>query len=138
MAKISVIGSGGWGIALTILLHKNGHELTVWSFDKQEAEELKITRENKAKLANILLPEDIVVTDDLKEAVTDKDILVLAVPSKAVRSVSKSLKDIVKDKQIIVNVAKGLEEDTLATMTDIIEEELKGKKIKLEIENYYV
>lgn len=127
MAKISVIGSGGWGIALTILLHKNGHELTVWSFDKKEAEKLKITRENKAKLANILLPEDIVVTDDLKEAVTDKDILVLAVPSKAVRSVSKSLKDIVKEKQIIVNVAKGLEEDTLATMTDIIEEELKGK-----------
>lgn len=127
MAKISVIGSGGWGIALTILLHKNGHELTVWSFDKKEAEELKITRENKAKLANILLPEDIVVTDDLKEAVTDKDILVLAVPSKAVRSVSKSLKDIVKEKQIIVNVAKGLEEDTLATMTDIIEEELKDK-----------
>ena len=67
------------------------------------------------------------MTDDLKEAVTDKDILVLAVPSKAVRSVSKSLKDIVKEKQIIVNVAKGLEEDTLATMTDIIEEELKGK-----------
>ena len=128
MAKISVIGSGGWGIALTILLHKNGHELTVWSFDKKEAEELKITRENKAKLANILLPEDIVVTDDLKEAVTDKDILVLAVPSKAVRSVSKSLKDIIKDNQIIVNVAKGLEEDTLKTMTDIIEEELKGKK----------
>ena len=127
MAKISVIGSGGWGIALTILLHKNGHELTVWSFDKKEAEELKITRENKAKLANILLPEDIVVTDDLKEAVTDKDILVLAVPSKVVRSVSKSLKNIVKEKQIIVNVAKGLEEDTLATMTDIIEEELKDK-----------
>ncbi|EKA93103.1 NAD(P)H-dependent glycerol-3-phosphate dehydrogenase, partial [Fusobacterium periodonticum] len=98
-----------------------------WEVQKKEAEELKITRENKAKLANILLPEDIVVTDDLKEAVTDKDILVLAVPSKAVRSVSKSLKDIVKEKQIIVNVAKGLEEDTLATMTDIIEEELKGK-----------
>ena len=133
MAKISVIGSGGWGIALTILLHKNGHELTVWSFDKKEAEELKITRENKAKLANILLPEDIVVTDDLKEAVTDKDILVLAVPSKAVRSVSKSLKDIVKDNQIIVNVAKGLEEDTLATMTDIIEEELKGKNLQVAV-----
>ena len=98
-----------------------------WEVQKKEAEELKITRENKAKLANILLPADIVVTDDLKEAVTDKDILVLAVPSKAVRSVSKSLKDIVKEKQIIVNVAKGLEEDTLATMTDIIEEELKDK-----------
>ena len=96
MAKISVIGSGGWGIALTILLHKNGHDLTIWSFDK-------------------------------KEAVDNKDVLILAVPSKAIRSVSKSLKDIIKDNQIIVNVAKGLEEDTLKTMTDIIEEELKGK-----------
>ena len=128
MAKISVIGSGGWGIALTILLYKNGHDLTIWSFDKREAEELKTTRENKTKLPNILLPEDIKVTDDLKEAVDNKDVLILAVPSKAIRSVSKSLKDIIKDNQIIVNVAKGLEEDTLKTMTDIIEEELKGKK----------
>ena len=127
MAKISVIGSGGWGIALTISLHKNRHDLTIWSFDKREAEELKTTRENKTKLPNILLPEDIKVTDDLKEAVDNKDVLILAVPSKAIRSVSKSLKDIIKDNQIIVNVAKGLEEDTLKTMTDIIEEELKGK-----------
>ena len=127
MAKISVIGSGGWGIALTILLYKNGHDLTIWSFDKREAEELKTTRENKTKLPNILIPEDIKVTDNLKEAVDNKDVLILAVPSKAIRSVSKSLKDIIKDNQIIVNVAKGLEEDTLKTMTDIIEEELKGK-----------
>ena len=133
MAKISVIGSGGWGIALTILLYKNGHDLTIWSFDKREAEELKTTRENKTKLPNILLPEDIKVTDDLKEAVNDKDILILAVPSKAIRSVSKSLKDIIKDNQIIVNVAKGLEEDTLETMTDIIEEELKGKKTQVAV-----
>ena len=127
MAKISVIGSGGWGIALTILLHKNRHDLMIWSFDKREAEELKTTRENKTKLPNILLPEDIKVTDNLKEAVDNKDVLILAVPSKVIRSVSKSLKDIIKDNQIIVNVAKGLEEDTLKTMTDIIEEELKGK-----------
>ena len=93
MAKISVIGSGGWGIALTILLYKNGHDLTIWSFDKREAEELKTTRENKTKLPNILLPEDIKVTDNLKEAVDNKDVLILAVPSKAIRSVSKSLKD---------------------------------------------
>ena len=133
MTKISVIGSGGWGIALTILLHKNGHDLTIWSFDKKETEELKTTRENKTKLPNILLPEDIKVTDDLKEAVDDKDILILAVPSKAIRSVSKSLKNIIKDNQIIVNVAKGLEEDTLETMTDIIEEELKGKNPKVAV-----
>ena len=133
MAKISVIGSGGWGIALTILLHKNGHDLTIWSFDKKEAEELKKTRQNKTKLPNILLPEDVKVTDDLREAVDDKDILILAVPSKAIRSVSKSLKDIIKENQVIVNVAKGLEEDTLETMTDIIEEELKDKNPKVAV-----
>ena len=133
MAKISVIGSGGWGIALTILLHKNGHDLTIWSFDKKEAEELKKTRQNKTKLPNILLPEDVKVTNDLREAVDDKDILILAVPSKAIRSVSKSLKNIIKDNQIVVNVAKGLEEDTLETMTDIIEEELKGKKTQVAV-----
>ncbi|MEX6493675.1 NAD(P)H-dependent glycerol-3-phosphate dehydrogenase [Fusobacterium animalis] len=133
MAKISVIGSGGWGIALTILLHKNGHNLTIWSFDKKEAEELKKTRQNKTKLPNILLPEDVKVTDDLREAVDDKDILILAVPSKAIRSVSKSLKDIIKENQVIVNVAKGLEEDTLETMTDIIEEELKDKNPKVAV-----
>lgn len=133
MAKISVIGSGGWGIALTILLHKNGHDLTIWSFDKKEAEELKKTRQNKTKLPNILLPEDIKVTDDLREAVDNKDILILAVPSKAIRSVSKSLKNTIKDNQIIVNVAKGLEEDTLETMTDIIEEELKDKNPKVAV-----
>ncbi|WP_405350191.1 NAD(P)H-dependent glycerol-3-phosphate dehydrogenase [Fusobacterium animalis] len=133
MAKISVIGSGGWGIALTILLHKNGHDLTIWSFDKKEAEELKKTRQNKTKLPNILLPEDVKVTDDLKKAVDDKDILILAVPSKAIRSVSKSLKNIIKDNQIVVNVAKGLEEDTLETMTDIIEEELKDKNPKVAV-----
>ena len=133
MAKISVIGSGGWGIALTILLHKNGHDLTIWSFDKKEAEELKKTRQNKTKLPNILLPEDVKVTDDLREAVDNKDILILAVPSKAIRSVSKSLKNIIKDNQIIVNVAKGLEEDTLETMTDIIEEELKDKNPKVAV-----
>ena len=127
MAKISVIGSGGWGIALAILLHENGHNLTIWSFDKKEVEELKETKQNKAKLSNILISNDIEVTNNLKEAVSDKDILVLAVPSKAIRSVSKSLKNIIKDNQIIVNVAKGLEEDTLKTMTDIIEEELKEK-----------
>ncbi|ERT36190.1 MULTISPECIES: NAD(P)H-dependent glycerol-3-phosphate dehydrogenase [Fusobacterium] len=133
MAKISVIGSGGWGIALTILLHKNGHDLTIWSFDKKEAEELKKTRQNKTKLPNILLPEDVKVTNDLREAVDDKDILILAVPSKAIRSVSKSLKNIIKDNQIVVNVAKGLEEDTLETMTDIIEEELKDKNPKVAV-----
>ena len=105
MAKISVIGSGGWGIALTILLHKNGHNLTIWSFDKKEAEELKTTRENKTKLPNISLPDDIEVTDNLKEAVDNKDILVLAVPSKAIRSVSKSVSAIIKNNQIIVNLA---------------------------------
>lgn len=133
MAKISVIGSGGWGIALAILLHKNGHELTVWSYDKNEAKELAETRENKTRLPNIFLPEDIKVTNDLEEAVKEKEILVLAVPSAAIRSTARNLRNYVEDKQIIVNVAKGLEEKTLETMTDIIEEELKDKNVSVAV-----
>ena len=133
MTKISVIGSGGWGIALAVLLHKNKYKITIWSYDKSEAEELNLKRENKAKLPNIFLADDIKVTNDLKEAVDEKDILILAVPSAAIRSTAKNLKQYIKENQIIVNVAKGLEENTLETMTDIIEEELKDKKPRVAV-----
>ena len=97
MAKISVIGSGGWGIALAVLLHKNKYKITIWSYDKSEAEELNLKRENKAKLPNIFLADDIKVTNDLKEAVDEKDILILAVPSAAIRSTAKNLKQYIKE-----------------------------------------
>ena len=126
MIDVSIIGAGSWGIALAVLLHKNGHRVTIWSIIEDEVSMLNETREHKDKLPGVKIPEDIIITSDLKEAATNKDMLVMAVPSPFVRSTSKLLKEYVKDNQLIVNVAKGIEESTLFTLTDIIEEEIKG------------
>ncbi len=124
MAKIGVIGAGSWGIALALLLHKNGHEVTVWSIMEDEIEMLRTKREHVDKLPNIKLPEDMIFTSNLEEAIAEKEVLVMAVPSVFTRSTAHSMKSFVKEGQIIVNVAKGIEETTLMTLSDIIEEEI--------------
>ncbi len=126
MAKIGIIGAGSWGIGLSVLLHNNGHEISVWSILKEEIEMLNEKREHVTKLPGVKLAEDIYFTDDLQEITAGKDVLILAVPSPYTRSTCKMMKGLVKDGQIVVNVAKGIEEGTLCTLTDIIEEELPG------------
>lgn len=129
MAKIGVIGAGSWGIALAVLLHKNGHQVSVWSIIETEIEMLSKEREHKDKLPGVLLPDDMEFTSNLSEAVKDKDVLVLAVPSPYVRSTGAMLKNLVKEGQIIINVAKGIEEKTLMTLSDIIEEEVPQAEV---------
>lgn len=129
MAKIGIIGAGSWGTALSMLLYKNGHQITIWSIVKEEIEMLQKEHEHKDKLPGVKLPEDMIFTTDLKEAVEGKDVLVLAVPSPFTRSTSKLLKDVVAKDQIIINVAKGIEESTLMTLSEIIEEEVPQAKV---------
>lgn len=129
MADISVIGAGSWGTALAVLLHRNGHHVTVWSIVEAEIEMLKTEREHKDKLPGVKLPEDMEFTTDLQAAVEGKDVLVLAVPSPYTRSTSHNMRPYVKDGQLIVNVAKGIEEKTLLTLSQIIEEELPQAEV---------
>ena len=129
MANISVIGPGSWGTALAWLLRKNGHQVTVWSFLKEETEMFLKYRENVDKLPGVVLDDQVVFTNSLEDSVPGRDMLVLAVPSPAVRSTSRSLAPLVKEGQLIVNVAKGIEEKTLMTMTDIIEEEIPQAEV---------
>jgi glycerol-3-phosphate dehydrogenase (NAD(P)+) len=129
MAKISVIGAGSWGTALARLLDKNGHEVVMWSEIESEIEMLAREHEHKDKLPGVKLPEDIVFTTNLEEAVRDKDILVLAVPSPFTRSTSHNMASLVKEGQLIVNVAKGVEENTLMTLSQIIEEEIPQAEV---------
>ena len=124
MANIGVIGAGSWGIALSVLLSNNGHDVKVWSIIEDEIKMLQENHEHKDKLPGVILSDKITFTTDLKEAVEGKDLLVLAVPSPFVRSTAASLRDVVSDGQIIVNVAKGIEESTLMTLSQIIEEEV--------------
>lgn len=129
MKKVSVLGAGSWGTALSILLNHNGHDVTIWSIDEREVQMLSQEREQKDKLPGAILADSIKITGSIEEAITGKDILVLAVPSPYVRSTSKMMAPFVESEQIIVNVAKGIEEDTLMTMSQIIEQEIKDTKI---------
>ncbi len=124
MSNVSVIGAGSWGTALALLLHKNGHQVTVWSIIESEIEMLQKEHEHKDKLPGVKLPEDMIFTNNLSDAVKDKDVLVLAVPSPFTRSTAKLLKEVVAADQIIVDVAKGIEEGTLMTLSQIIKEEV--------------
>lgn len=122
MAKVSVIGAGSWGTALALLLYKNGHDVTVWSYQEEEVRMLSEKREHVSKLPGVKIPEGIFFTADIKEAVEEKDVVVLAVPSIHVNTAKD--RSICKDGQILVDVAKGIEEDTLMTLSQQIEEEI--------------
>ncbi len=121
--KIRVIGSGGWGTALAVMLANNKHEVTLWSFLKEEYESLSGDRENKQFLPGVKFPDSLKCTDDMSSA-TDAEIVVMAVPSFAVRSTANKLNAFVKDGQIIVNVAKGIEKGTQKRLSEIIEDEI--------------
>lgn len=124
MKKIGMIGAGSWGIALSRVLASNGHEVLVWSIVESEIAMLKEKHEHVDKLPGVKLPESVQYTTDLEKTVTQSDILVLAVPSVFTRSTAKSMAPYVRDKQVIVCVAKGIEENTLMTISDVVEEEI--------------
>ena len=124
MADYAVIGAGSWGTALARVLAKNGNDVTVWSIMEDEIRMLETEHEHLQKLPGVKLPEGMKFTTDLAEAIKGKEMLVLAVPSIFTRSTAKSMSPFVSDGQLIVNVAKGIEEDTLMTLTDIIKQEI--------------
>ena len=124
MKKIGIMGAGSWGTALAILLSNNGHDVTVWSIDKNEVEMLSEKREHTSKLPGVVIPDNIVFTNDIQVGILEKDVVVLAVPSPFTRSTARSMKPFVKEGQILVNVAKGIEESTLMTLSEQIEEEI--------------
>ena len=129
MAKISVIGAGSWGTALSVLLYNNGHEVTLWSVLEDEVKMLREKREHESKLPGVKLPEDMEITTDLEKCLKDPDVAVLAVPSPFTRSTAKKMAPLVQDRQKIVNVAKGVEEKTLMTLSEIIEEEIPNADV---------
>ena len=124
MENVGVLGAGSWGTALSVLLSDNGHQVTVWSIDKDEVKMLDEKREHLQKLPGVKLPQDMVITNDMEEAIRDKDFLVLAVPSIYTRSTARNMRPYVAEGQIIVDVAKGIEESTLKTLSVQIEEEI--------------
>lgn len=130
MNSIGILGAGTWGIALAKMLFNTGRNVTVWSALKDEIEILKNTNRHP-KLKDITLPAGIGYTCDIKEACENKDIIMFAVPSVFIRSTARQIKPYISDGQIIVDVAKGIEPETLMTLTQVIADELDNKSVKL-------
>lgn len=126
--KTAVIGSGTWGMALARLLFDNGHEVKVWSAIESELKELREKRTHK-NLPGIIFDEGIVFEGDLEKAMENSDICVLSVPSIFTRATAKKMAPFYKENQIIVNVAKGIEENTLEILTEQILDEIKNANV---------
>lgn len=127
--KISILGAGTWGTALAIQLAANGHGVTLWSKVEKEIQALSSDRSHIANLPDAVLPDEVELTTDMQKACKGKDIIVFAVASPYVRSVAKEVKPFLPAGQIIVNVAKGIEESSLMTLTEVISEENPGAEV---------
>lgn len=124
MSKISIIGSGGWGTAIAVMLSKNGHDVTLWSYLKEESENLRKNKENVPFLPGIKLPDNIQYTYRTEDCV-DAELIITAVPSHAMRATAKALANTgLSDGSVILNISKGLEEKTYLTLSGVIKEEL--------------
>jgi len=118
--RIAVLGAGGWGTTLAVLLTEKSHQVKLWSYREKDAESIRSTRENIAFLPGIWIPESIVVTSELRAAVDGAEMIIAAVPSQYLRSVMVQLKDEPWNARLVVNVAKGIENGTLMTMSEML------------------
>ncbi len=128
--RIGILGAGTWGMALARMLANCDKEVTVWSALPQEVEQLSTTHTHP-KLPGVDFPETIRYTTDIEEACTNQNIIMFAVPSVFVRSTAEKAKPYIKDNQIIVDVAKGIEADTFMTLTEVIEDVLDNDTLHL-------
>ena len=126
MANISIIGGGSWGLAMALTLHKNSHNIRVWEHNPINVKKLLTERKNEAYLKNIIFPDDIFFTNDITEVfLPDTEILLFAVPSKFLRNTLKNIKQYPESIRAVVSLVKGLEENTLKRMSEVISEEME-------------
>lgn len=118
--KVGVIGAGSWGTTLALLLHRSGHQVTLWEFRPEAAKEMSLRRENYEFLPGIELPEAMNITSDLTAAISDKDMILLVIPSHVLRSVLEQISPAKIGDAVVVTATKGIETDTLLRMSEVI------------------
>jgi glycerol-3-phosphate dehydrogenase (NAD(P)+) len=123
---ITVLGAGSWGTTLAILLANKSHDVTLWSFRDQDVINMRDRKENTAFLPGIRIPDHLRATSNLVESVADAEMIVAAVPSQYLRSVMALLGHLPFEKIVVVNVAKGVENGTLMTMSEMLHDTLPG------------
>lgn len=128
MARINIIGSGGWGTANAVLLANNGHDVLLWSYFEEESEQLKACRENKKFLPGVKIPRQIELTSRLSEC-GNADLIVIAVPSHTVRETVKNLAPYINKNGLVLNISKGFDEERGQRLSEVILSELPDARV---------
>ena len=130
MIKISVLGTGSWGSAIGDLLNQNGHEVIMWQRDAEKVKAMEVDRKHPF-FVDLTFSDEVKFTTDLDSAIKGSQLLVVAVPSHSVRELVSRAVEFIEDNVIIVNITKGLETNTLLTMSSVISEETVGKNVSI-------
>ena len=128
MSRISVLGAGGWGIGLALVASRMEHTVTLWSFDPQELDDLRLHNQNRLRLPGVFLPAGINLTGDMAVA-ADADMIIMAVPSFAIRATARTLAPHLRPGTIVLNAGKGLEDGTLLRFSQVLQEELPTARV---------
>lgn len=128
MEKIAVLGAGSWGTALSIVLAHNNHDVRLWSHRDDQVQTINETRVNKQYL-NVPLPKNIQAYSNINEAIEQVQAIVIVVPSKAIRSVMKQLKQYLSEDIVIIHASKGIEPQSLKRVSELIAEEIPNYKL---------
>lgn len=129
MEKITVLGAGSWGTALAIVLAENGHDTLIWTHREEQAQEINEHHTNVKYLPKTVMPSQISATSDLAKAVRHADVIVIAVPTKAIREVCEQMTPMLHEKRLFVHVSKGIEPDSLKRISELIVESLPQEKV---------
>lgn len=124
MENISVLGAGSWGTALAMVLAENGHRTTIWSHRQDQVDEINEQHTNAKYLPNTVLPHSLTATSSIEDAVNDHDIIVIAVPTKAIREVCQQFVATQTTEKLFVHVSKGIEPDSLKRISELLQEEI--------------
>ena len=124
MSSISLFGAGSWGTALAVHLAESGRSVTLWARRAEAVARMERTGRNSAYLPDVSLPHDLTVTDDLEAAAGASDLWGIAVPSQHLREVAVRLRSVVEEQPTVVSLAKGIENDSLMTMSQVLGAEL--------------
>lgn len=129
-SKVAVLGAGSWGMALSKVLAENGHDVKIWSRPSGiiEVNEINNHHTNKRYFENTVFPESITATTDLKEAIADRKVIVIVIPTVGIRELTQQLQTVIQEPKIIVHASKGLEQKTHQRISTIIEEEISEEK----------
>lgn len=127
--KVTILGTGAYGLALCSMLYENKCDITLWTAFKEEKEMLIKERRNITRLPEYIIPDDIKITTSLKDSIKDSELIIITVPAPIVDNVSNKLKDIIKKNQHICIASKGIEQDTCLFVCDVLNKYIKTNKL---------